>query len=388
MQPLNRARRGRRIVLATMPLVAGCATIVGVLVPRAPAAFADSQPFEEYCPGTPVGDIALNNATATATITPASPASGQQFNVTNFQVTVNLPSNIVGAAAALGNSAITGQAIAQIDATGATPANIKSSPYPINAPIPSPVPAAGLNLLLPATPTTVGPFTASGGPITLTLDSSAQISVTVSGSSLNLTCTAYPNNTVPSGIVTAKPTGSATAPQLATATASGGGGGGGAAPAATTTPPPSSGASSGTTPTTAAPAASPSMAFTGPGPHLWLIALVGFIVIYLGAVVLALVDDPRRRFRRILAFATPTGAFRLHRSRPDTMVPPWVSAPVAPVAPVETGLVQEPPAEAPHAATRHFETPAPAAARPPSSEALWHEGGLWASGWEPGRRRG
>jgi|SRR5579872_4142730 len=367
MQTSNRARRGRRLVLAMAPLVAGCATVVGVFVPHAPSAFADSQPFEEYCPGTPVGSIALNGAQATGTITPASPAAGQQFNVTNFQVTVNLPTNIVNAAQALGNSSITGSATSTVDATGATPAKVNSPSLPINAPIPSPIPANGLTLQLPTSPITVGPFTASGGPIALTLDSKAQLGIVVSGSTLQLTCTAYPNNTLASGIVTGSPPGSPMSPALATATA------GGAAPA-TTTPPVSSAAAGGTTPTTA-PASSPSLAFTGPGPHLWLIALVGFIVLYLGAVVLALVDDPRRRFRRILAFATPTGAIRFHRSRSPVTAPivaaPTFSAPVTPTAPV--AHVEESVVEAP---TR------PAA----SSEALWLEPGLWATGWEPGQR--
>ena len=85
-------------------------------------AFADSSPYELYCPGTPVGNIVLNDVVTTGTITPASPASGAQFNLTNYQSTVVLPSSIVSAAAALGNSAITGSATLKVDATGATPA--------------------------------------------------------------------------------------------------------------------------------------------------------------------------------------------------------------------------------------------------------------------------
>ena len=33
-------------------------------------AFADSAPYELYCPGTPVGNIALNDVTTTGSITP------------------------------------------------------------------------------------------------------------------------------------------------------------------------------------------------------------------------------------------------------------------------------------------------------------------------------
>ena len=126
-------------------------------------AFADSSPFELYCPGTPVGNIVLNGVVTTGTITPASPASGTQFNLTNYQSTVSLPASIVSAAAALGNSAIAGTATLKVDATGATPASVAAPPITINAPIPSPVPSTGLSLVLPSTAGTVGPFTASGG---------------------------------------------------------------------------------------------------------------------------------------------------------------------------------------------------------------------------------
>ncbi len=65
-------------------------------------AFADSSTYELYCPGTPVGNIVLNGVVTTGTITPDSLAPGQQFNLTNYQSTVLLPSSIVSAAAALG----------------------------------------------------------------------------------------------------------------------------------------------------------------------------------------------------------------------------------------------------------------------------------------------
>src|SRR6202161_848065 len=79
-------------------------------------AFADSSPYELYCPGTPVGNIVLNGVVTTGIITPDSLAPSQQFNLTNYQSTVLLPSSIVAAAAALGNSAITGTANLKVDA--------------------------------------------------------------------------------------------------------------------------------------------------------------------------------------------------------------------------------------------------------------------------------
>ena len=194
-------------------------------------AFADTAPYEVFCPGTPVGNIALNGVVTTGTITPAAPASGSTFNLTNYQSTVQLPAAIVSAAAALGNSAITGTATLKVDATGATPATVAAPPITIDAPIPSPVPPTGLSLLLPSTPGTVGPFTASGGAITLTVDPAISLTLVVSGSDLNLTCTPYPNNAAATGIVATAPSAPKASPVIAAAN-------GGSTTTTTGTPPP------------------------------------------------------------------------------------------------------------------------------------------------------
>jgi hypothetical protein len=49
-----------------------------------------------------------------------------------------------------------------------------------------------------------------------------------------------------------------------------------------------------------------SLASTGPGPNLWLVAVIGFVAIYLGSVVLALVDRPRTVLRRLFRMAPAT----------------------------------------------------------------------------------
>ncbi|MDR3650602.1 MAG: IPT/TIG domain-containing protein [Acidimicrobiales bacterium] len=164
-----------------------------------------------------MGNIALNDATTSATLSPAAPTVGQSFSVTSYQTVVNLPSSIVSAAAALGNSSISGSATAQVDASGATPGHIAVGPLDISLPIPSPVPAAGVPLSLPGTPQTVGPFTASSTGITIQEDSSASLTLDVSGSMLTLTCSAYPNNSVPTGIAPTAPSGSPIAPVIAVA---------------------------------------------------------------------------------------------------------------------------------------------------------------------------
>jgi hypothetical protein len=302
-------------------------------------AFADSSAYELYCPGTPVGNIALNGVLTTGTITPASPAAGQQFNLTGYSSTVVIPASIASAAAALGNSAIAGTAVTKIDATGATPASVPSGNIVINAPLPSPVPSTGITLNLPSPPGSVGPFTASGGAITLTVDPAISLTLVVSGSNLNLTCKPYPNNAAATGIVSAAPTSATASPVIATSSA------GAAAPAPTT-------------PTTAAAPAAPStssLASTGPGPHLWVVAVVGFIVLYLGSVFLALVERPRSLLRRMLRLAPRVAAAA--GPVPATIVEasPVVERPVVPL-----------PASVKRAYPRAGGSP-----------------GLWFDGWEP-----
>jgi len=349
------SRRGRAVAAVVTGLVAGSGGVFAMFAATAAPAFADSSPYELYCPGTPVGNIVLNGVVTTGTITPASPASGSQFNLTNYQSTVLLPSSIVSAAAALGNSSITGSATLKVDATGATPASVASPPITISAPIPSPVPATGLSLVLPSTPGTVGPFTASGGTINLTVDPAIGLALVVSGSTLNLTCTPYPNNSATTGITANAPTAAKAAPVIAT--------GSGGATAPPTTAPTAAPTTAPTAAPTTAPATSPSsLATTGPGPHLWLVAVIGFIVLYLGSVVLALVERPRSLLRRVLHLAP----------RAATTAGPVEMAEVAPLP------------------DRHVWSPEPPSVSvKPAYPRAGGSPGLWFDGWEPqDRNRG
>ena len=357
----------KRLTTFVAGMVGAGAGVVSMMAVTASPAFADTQAYELYCPGTPVGNIVLNDVVTKGTVTPATPAAGQQFNLTGFQTNVSLPNSIASAAAALGNSAITGTAGIKVDATGATPASVPSPTVQINTPIPSPVPPTGLALVLPATPGTVGPFTASGGAISLTIDPSVSLTVNVSGSALNLTCTPYPNNTAPSGITSSTPTAAKASPVIASATAGAGGGGG---TTATTAAP------AATTPTTAAPptaaSAGGSLASTGPGPHLWLVAVIGFIVLYLGSVALALVERPRSLLRRALRLV------HLGRSAPGTETVPLLHGAAVPAmasAAIDVGY----PAPAPAPTAEEAPRAGPAYPKAGGSE------GLWFDGWEPDR---
>ncbi|MGA2521766.1 MAG: hypothetical protein ABSG81_13245 [Acidimicrobiales bacterium] len=252
-----------RLALAGLAALSlGVALVVGALAQGSGApAFADSAPYELICPGTPVGNIALNDVVTTGTITPAAPALGQAFNLTDYQSTVALPAQIVTAAAALGNSAIAGSATTGVDATGASPATTADGPFDIDAPIPSPVPSTGLSLTLPSVASTVGPFTATGSTITLTVDKTVNLTLNVSGSDLALTCNPYPNDTDATGILTTTPPSSEEiSPVIAVATA-------GSGPTTTTFPVTTTSTTQASTTTTTSgttTTTTPSTALTGP----------------------------------------------------------------------------------------------------------------------------
>lgn len=293
----TRPDRLRRVslLLGGAAALSGALSLAGALSPFLSAAsWADTPGFELYCPGTPVGNVVLNNVVVTGALSTASPGAGQQFTLGNFQVQANIPASLATAAQALGNTAVSGNATVTVDVSGATPASVSSGSLSFNSPLPpsgTQVPSSGISLSVPPSPGSVGPFTAAGGPITLTVDKSASLTLLVSGSPLNLTCTAYPNDTVPSGITSASPSGSPISPTVVTtgaggATSSGSAGG---APAGTAA------SSSGAGPATAAGgSASGSLAFTGPSTGLYIAGGVGLLLVDLGYLLLTAVDRPRR----------------------------------------------------------------------------------------------
>jgi hypothetical protein len=165
-----------------------------------------------------------------------------------------------------------------------------------------------VSLAVPSTPATVSGFTATSGGITIQEDSAATISLTVAGNALALTCTAYPNNTVtPSGITTATPSAAPIAPVIALA---GGGSTSTTAPPTPTTKPPASksgGGSAGGTGGASTVVATPSaLAFTGPGPGIGVLGVIGGALILLGFALLVLVDAPRRAISRLVLVSPST----------------------------------------------------------------------------------
>jgi hypothetical protein len=260
--------------------------------------------YELYCPNTPVGTIALNDAMTSAALSPGSPGPGQAFSLTGYQTVVNIPASLAGAAAAVSpGQPLAGSATAQIDASGATPATTAEGPLSFSVPIPNPVPDAGVPLSVPSTPATISGFTATSGGITIQEDASASLSLTVAGNNVALTCTAYPNDSVtPSGITTAVPSAAPIAPVIALA--NGGSTSTTAPPAVTTTTKPKAGA----TTTAAGPVTSPAsaLAFTGPGPGIGVLAILGGAMILLGFALLVLVDAPRRALAQLASLGPDT----------------------------------------------------------------------------------
>jgi hypothetical protein len=123
-----------------------------------------------------------------------------------------------------------------------------------------------------------------------------------------------PAATTPAATTPAATTPAATAPSATT-------------PAATA---PASSAPLAAAQTSASPSASDSsLASTGPGPQLWLVALAGLLLLYLGLMTLALVGRRRSLLRRLLHLAGPI---------PDT---PGSAIPNQGPTPTNRGIVRD-----------------------------------------------
>ena len=257
------SRRGRAVAAVVVGLV-GSGGVFALFAASAPSAFADSSPYELYCPGTPVGNIALNNVVTTGTITPAAPASGATFNLTNYQSTVS-PAELdrvrrrrPGELGDRGHGHAEGRRHRRHPGERRRPA-----PSPSTRPSRARCPPTGLSLTLPSTPGTVGPFTASGGAISLTVDPAISLALERVGEHAHPDVHAVPEQQRRHRHRRAvRPPAAKASPVIATTTvgrcdADHGHHGGHGAPTPTTAAP--------VTATTAAPVTAP-LASTGPGP--------------------------------------------------------------------------------------------------------------------------
>ncbi len=217
----------RVALLGASALLLGASMLTSALIigGETSPAFADTAPYELYCPGTPVGNIVLNDVVTTGTLSPVNP-SGTFFSIAGFQVQLNLPADVVSALQAMGATAIAGSYTTPLSGTlTGTPAG----PYTFDVPIPASVPPSGLGVDIPPSPTSV-----PGGlepPETIPPDdpvppSNASISIGNPSFTFDLpsgpstvTCSVFPDDTIAtSGITTQTPTATTIAPVLAHAT--------------------------------------------------------------------------------------------------------------------------------------------------------------------------
>jgi len=141
------------------------------------------------------------------------------------------------------------------------------------------------------------------------------------------------------------------------------------------------------------------LAATGAGPDLWVVAVIGFVALYLGSVTLALVDRPRGLLRRLLrrpvpASAGPPGSGDASHHMIPVAVPVAAAVPVpAATPPGDAWFAQRgaPRGDARMAAPGGFPGVVAGAEAsgqaPPGQVTSGPTGapqGLWIEGWDPG----
>ncbi len=208
--------------------------LVGVFIDGSTSrAFANTSPYELYCPGTPVGNLVLNDVVTVGSLSPPSP-SAEPFGLSDYQIQLTLPTSVVSAFQAQGDTSISGTLTASVDPSGnVQPGPVTVGPLAFDVPIPGSVPSSGVGLDVPLSPINVGgffstPFTIAPGNtappsnVELFVGSTLTLTLEASGSPSTVTCTVYPNDSVtPSGITTSPPAGSPITPEIAITTGGG-----------------------------------------------------------------------------------------------------------------------------------------------------------------------
>ena len=218
----------RLALIGTTSLTLGFAMLVGVFIDGSTSrAFADTSPYELYCPGTPVGTLVLNDVVTVGSLSPASP-SAEPFGLSDYQIQLTLPTSFVSALQVQGDTSISGTLTASVAPSGnVQPHPVTVGPLAFDLPIPGSVPSSGLGLDVPPSPINVGGFfstpetippgsTAPPSNVELFVGSTLTMTLGASGSPSTVVCTAYPNDSVtPSGITSSPPAGSPITPEIA-----------------------------------------------------------------------------------------------------------------------------------------------------------------------------
>ena len=121
----------------------------------------------------------------------------------------------------LGLTSLDGSISSTVDATGATPASIPTGAVDFNVPIPNPIPSSGVTIDVPTPPPRSGPSRprAATSPCRAGTETDVTFNVGNGIGILDLHCSSYPNNILPSGLTdnTTFPPGLPIAPVIATA---------------------------------------------------------------------------------------------------------------------------------------------------------------------------
>ena len=291
-------------VTTTWPQSAGSAVVIanGQSALTPPSTGGSAGPYELYCAGTPIGNLVLNDATTTATLSPADPSVGKQFMVTGYQSKVTIPAQVASEAASFGASAITGTSVSTLEALGAEPASFSTGELSLDVPLPEPIASSRVTQLTPPSPTDFGPFTATDGTVRILEAPATTSTLQVAGISFTMTCISYPNDSAPTGITDVPPAGSPIWPLVASTGSQSTGTPVTQAEGTRGTNDPTSTniqSASASAPTTVA--ASGTLAFTGSGSLTGWLVLVGVTAIFLGCALLLVVDRPRRKIHRLIA---------------------------------------------------------------------------------------
>ena len=218
-------------------------------------------PYELYCPGTPIGDIAVNDVVTTGSISPTSLNEGDQFEVTGLQTQFTIPQNVAEQAENLGLTTLSGDLLLFLDVTGTeyggiypgtsvgvasgttavttspgsppttTPQGVSPAPFPgpfptpgeedlsFDTTLPSPVPSTGVQFTAtPAPGSEPETFVAAGGPIQVSA-AGANLNVSAFGDQFGLFCDTLANDTVPTGLSVQEPNNGFIEPLITTGSA-------------------------------------------------------------------------------------------------------------------------------------------------------------------------
>jgi hypothetical protein len=163
-QGRKKSRVGSRIGVAFFALTAFLAVTV-ISATESGSVYADTGDVAYQCTSTGSPETIFADVTGTI---PSDLSAGTVFYISNYQINVLIPADVVQDLADSGRTVLSGVTDSTVGAKGATPSSMPVptggwGPFGLSASDPAPIAFS-----IPAEPVTVGPFTAKGGPVTMT----------------------------------------------------------------------------------------------------------------------------------------------------------------------------------------------------------------------------